>query len=676
MHDLRNNNRLPPRPNTEYLGCVRWVRVSIAREGERLRVSADGQRPDGERVAAEHSFTPGPDLEAFSNGVRQAAHDERQVDDATVQLAQHLHGEIFQGEVLQLFGYLRGANANSPLLVRLDPVGGGLKSVPWEALAPAHAGYEPLAIRHDTLIVRDVRTQVASPPSGACTVTGALAVQLVDPEGAMGRGGLRTLFALRRLVRSGAIQWLPPLQRAAAQRTHLYDRLGASTGLHALHFVGHGRAAPEPSLTLGPDIDGAPTVETVAQLAGRLAFDHPSLQLAILEACELACAPTDSAKSSSPGAQILAERCARAVIAHLWQVDSLAAAAFSRALYAALARDGNIAKAINRARRELYGSHHAAALSAVLYLRGEDPSLFDFSLRSLAPPPKAREIAQVPELTRLVRGTPGFCFFIGDQGDRALAALHERLAEQLRSLRGAPSLSQLAQRFKFDKGEPAHEFQTIAEDTREGGAPRRAGEPWIQAAARLTRAGVHFSFLRLPTFEQAIAEQHPERSIHVVQPGTHLILQRRGKDTRWSSIEASKALINLRTDTVVVRLYGGPAPIVFQAPLLTEDDYLREDVELVRGNPELVEALLGALATTPCLFINLSLYEWPHRRTLERLFRDLPIKQTSFALARTAAEALLWKSGQGVPRGIRVSSTAVTDGTLSHVLHLLAAGEH
>src|SRR5262249_24359712 len=111
------------------------------------------------------------------------------------------------------------------------------------------------------------------------------------------------------------------------------------------------------------------------------------LRLVVLEACEGA---RPSAFASA--AETLARAGADAVVAHLWPVKADVARTFSAELSRALARAdrgaGDVALAMNEARRTILGAFDtsAEAASPVTYLRGQDGMIFDFKGRKVAPP--------------------------------------------------------------------------------------------------------------------------------------------------------------------------------------------------------------------------------------------------------------------------------------------------
>ena len=174
---------------------------------------------------------------------------------------------------------------------------------------------------------------------------------------------------------------------------------------HVLHFIGHGGLENgHPVLRLADDADGNETWLPVELLAQQLEANLGGvLRLIVLEACE----------GAHPGvfasaAEILARAGADAVAAHLWPIRADVARVFSKQLYRALAGSdrgrGDIANAMNEARRAILGSFEtsAEAFSPVVYLRGPDGVIFTFDDRHIvaprpftAPPP---EVAMLPEI--------------------------------------------------------------------------------------------------------------------------------------------------------------------------------------------------------------------------------------------------------------------------------------
>jgi CHAT domain len=345
------------------------MELSIDRFDEALRVSARGSR--GEQTAPRtlggvHSV---PELQRFAGSVGQAAQRGKPLSNALAAEAQALWQALLDGEAGALCAKLRAAS-DGPLLVRWMVHAPELQAVPWEALGRSASSAEVLP----------VRGVASTDPCQAHEVRGAVRVLAVAPQG--GSGSLKDALAAR--VAAKEVEWLDPVEGTAAGSRYLLARLRREPVPHVLHFIGHGGLDEQgrPVLRLA-DEDGEEVWLPVALLGDQLAAGARGvLRLVVLETCEGA-KPSPSAFASA--AEMLARAGADAVVAHLWPVKTDVARACSTHLYRALAgagpHSGDVAWSMNEARRALLGEfgESAEALSPVLYLRGPDGALFDFT---------------------------------------------------------------------------------------------------------------------------------------------------------------------------------------------------------------------------------------------------------------------------------------------------------
>jgi CHAT domain len=310
-----------------------------------------------------------PDLQRFARSVEQAAMRRKPLSRALEAEAQAVWEALLDGEAGELRAKLRAAS-DGPLLVRWMVHAPELQAVPWEALGRSASSAEVLP----------VRGVASTDPAGAHEVRGAVRVLAVAPH-----GGSETLKdALAERIAAKEVEWLDPVEGTAAERRYLLDRLRREPVPHVLHFIGHGGldAQGRPVLRLA-DEDDEEVWLPVALLGDQLAAGcRGVLRLVVLEACEGA-KPSPSAFASA--GEMLARAGADAVVAHLWPVKADVARACSTHLYRALAgagpHSGDVAWSMNEARRALLGEYEesAEALSPVLYLRGPDGALFDFT---------------------------------------------------------------------------------------------------------------------------------------------------------------------------------------------------------------------------------------------------------------------------------------------------------
>jgi hypothetical protein len=147
---------------------------------------------------------------------------------------------------------------------------------------------------------------------------------------------------------------------------------------HIFHFIGHGafdRNAGE-GLIFFEEKDGASYRLSATQL-GRLLADHPSLRLALLNACEGA-RGSERDIFSSTGA-ILVRRGVPAVLAMQYEITDRAAVEFSRSFYEALAEGMPVDAAVGEARKaiSLALNNTVEWGTPVLYMRALDGKIFD-----------------------------------------------------------------------------------------------------------------------------------------------------------------------------------------------------------------------------------------------------------------------------------------------------------
>jgi hypothetical protein len=656
------------------------MELSLDRAGNEIRVSARGSRSEQTQARPLGAEQDAVAMLRFAASVQQAAERSKPLGPALLDEARAAQRALLAGEIEPLLSRLR-AEAGGALLLRLIVHDPELQAVPWEALCKPGEALGFWGSSPDLLPVRSV---TSSEPWQPREVRGAVRVLAVAPTGG---GGLAILEgALAERIASGEVEWLDPIEGPAARAPRLFDRLRRDPVPHVLHFLGHGEIDKGvPMLRLADD-DGKETWLPVELLAQQLkAGCRGVLRLVVLEACEGA---KPSAFASA--AEILARAGTDAVVAHLWPVMADVARTFSGQLYRALASGergrGDIAMAMNEARRAILGAFEASAeaLSPVLYLRGPDGMIFDFKGRKVAPPGPRPSVptgsgAIDPVLARLL--AEPFSLLVGDQGreERAtLDGLADRLGKALAKAEdpvppGLP-LSALAQRFTFRRGadELGKEFQRAS----------RAGEavpPLLTALARFARGGVHTTLLRNPLLEETLAEHLPSQRIHVLQPGDAgpaLLCREPGED--WKEPREAPTTLDLDRELLVLRLYRGvTTEQVFTPPLLTEDDYLFAPRELEAALPShLSYEILRAIHTRPALLVGLSLLSWDHRVLLHRLFGHRPLPFGSVVLLDPESrERAFWERGTGLPGKSAVTVVEAHREDLCAALASLAGGE-
>jgi hypothetical protein len=146
---------------------------------------------------------------------------------------------------------------------------------------------------------------------------------------------------------------------------------------HVLHYVGHGGfdAANEEGVLLLEGDDGRAR-PLPAPALGRALAGHPSLRLAVLNACDGARASADDVFSSTAG--VLVRRGIPAVVAMQYPITDRAAVEFAHAFYGALADGAPVDAAVTGARLALGAADRRSVEwgTPVLFLRAPDGVLF------------------------------------------------------------------------------------------------------------------------------------------------------------------------------------------------------------------------------------------------------------------------------------------------------------
>ncbi|MBN1933475.1 MAG: CHAT domain-containing protein [Anaerolineae bacterium] len=179
--------------------------------------------------------------------------------------------------------------------------------------------------------------------------------------------------ALRSPIEEGLIRvhWLTDLSLRALQR-ELDRAQRAGQPYHVWHHIGHGawdeRAGAGTLLLCGPD--GRSQAVGGFEL-GALFGDHPSLRLALLNACEGARSDRQDALGSVAAA--LVERRVPAVIGMQFEISDQAALAFAEGFYEALVDGAPVDVAVTGGRRAVFSlPNWVEWATPVLYMRAAD----------------------------------------------------------------------------------------------------------------------------------------------------------------------------------------------------------------------------------------------------------------------------------------------------------------
>jgi hypothetical protein len=210
-------------------------------------------------------------------------------------------------------------------------------------------------------------------------------VMIASPEGHTqldaAKEQSRLQSALEPLRRGGLVQvdWLeagtlPALQRRLRDETY-----------HIFHFIGHGGFDPEAGegfLVLEDELGRGWQAE--AHRLGTLLFDHRTLRLAVLNAC-------DGARNSRTDpfagtASTLIQQGVPAVVAMQFAITDTAAITFASEFYAALAQGYPVDAAVSEARKAIYAQPNDVEWGTpVLYMRTADGYLFQLQAGKAGP---------------------------------------------------------------------------------------------------------------------------------------------------------------------------------------------------------------------------------------------------------------------------------------------------
>ena len=350
-------------------------------DGYRARVF---RSPAGE--ASDHFELPlsGEQIDAMLSEVGRRRRSVRRFETVEMEAIQRFGGAlfdaVFDGEVGQVFresvNSVRQDGIGLRLRLRLNEAP-DLAELPWEFLYDRRSDRFPaLSVR--TPIVRylelsaSIRPLAVTPPirvlvaAASPTNYGSIGV---DAEWR----GMRA--SLDPLVRSGRLS-IDRLEPATIQALERELDQGV---YHVFHFIGHGKFSEgrdEGLLALEDDRGQGHPVDS--QRLGTLFHDHPSLRLAVLNACEGA---RGSHRDPFSGvAQTLARQEIPAVVGMQFEVPDTAAVAFSCHFYDKLAQGWPVEAAVVAARKALYLDGKELEWGApVVYLRAASGQLFELA---------------------------------------------------------------------------------------------------------------------------------------------------------------------------------------------------------------------------------------------------------------------------------------------------------
>ena len=169
----------------------------------------------------------------------------------------------------------------------------------------------------------------------------------------------------------------------------LQMRLRSGGPYHVLHFVGHGAfdEQNQDGLLVFEDANGAAQMVN-GQRLGTILHNHPSLRLAVLNACEGG--RTSQEDPFAGVAHSLVQQGLPAVIAMQYPITDGAALTFAREFYAALADGFSLDAALAEARVAIFASGNDIEWGTpILFMRSPEQNLFDFEKASSSGKPTA-----------------------------------------------------------------------------------------------------------------------------------------------------------------------------------------------------------------------------------------------------------------------------------------------
>jgi hypothetical protein len=179
--------------------------------------------------------------------------------------------------------------------------------------------------------------------------------------------------ALSELARAGRVE----VERLAQPTLRMLQRQLRRGRYHVFHFIGHGGfdSQTQDGVLAFENSYGRLRLVSGEDL-GTLLYDHRSLRLAVLNACEGA--RGDRADPFAGTAQSLVQQGIPAVIAMQFEITDTAAIVFAQALYEAVADGYPLDAATAEARKAIHAHGNGVEWGTpVLYLRALDGRIFD-----------------------------------------------------------------------------------------------------------------------------------------------------------------------------------------------------------------------------------------------------------------------------------------------------------
>jgi len=326
----------------------------------------------------------------LQQSVLASAVSSRRVLPETEQPVNEIGQELFAallgtGEVAGLYrasaAMAKDCDQELRVVLRIDTP--ALAGLPWEAMFDRTAGEyvcrQHQVVRHVPVASVPAPLQVEPPLRILGVVSSPRGLPALDVEKEKGQ----LAHALAHPVGQGLVEvhWAPSATWADLQDLLLDEKW------HVLHFIGHGDFDPgrdEGVLALEREDNGRADLVAAHRFVGLLRQARPMPRLVVLNSCSGAATGTTDLFSGTASA--LVRGGVTAVAAMQYEVSDLAAGAFARGFYAAIARGRGIDDAISSGRVAILGLGDRTLewVTPVLYLRGRGTCLFTLPARTAA----------------------------------------------------------------------------------------------------------------------------------------------------------------------------------------------------------------------------------------------------------------------------------------------------
>lgn len=364
------------------MDTVEYLDFELRLEGGEQGYNVSVRSPGGE--AKEEFALPFSDLELenFLLKVGRTRRGVRRIGSPEMEAARSFGGKLFEavfkGGVLGCFERSRAIATNEDKGLRIKlrfPDTPKLACLPWEYLYRPFPLNRFLSLGPDTPIVRYIELPEPIAPLEV-ELPLRILVMISSPSDypeldvAQERANLQS--ALSDIERRGMakLEWLEQATLEALLRRLELDQY------HIFHFIGHGGfdERAQDGLLLMEDGLGCGRVVS-AQYVGMLLHDHPSLRLAVLNACEGARSSLTDPFAGT--ATALVQQGVPAVVAMQFEITDEAAIAFAREFYAAMAHGHPVDASLAEARKALrYTGNDVEWGTPVLYMRSPDGRIF------------------------------------------------------------------------------------------------------------------------------------------------------------------------------------------------------------------------------------------------------------------------------------------------------------